>query len=202
MYWRRRLLVVLGVIVALLLLYLLLKPDPDPNSGVAAASPSPSPTDGGTPTTSGTATPSASGSPSGSPSATATGDVCSDSDTEVTISPRGGTSFAVGTPITFTMLVKNTSSRSCERDVGAKVNTIDVTSGSVHVWSSDDCAAVGGNDLKALPPTVSYAVASTWNQTLSAPNCPAGQPTAKAGSYDVVGINNGLKSAPVTFTIK
>lgn len=200
MYWRRRLLVVLGVIVALLLLFLLLKPDP--NTGVVASSPSPSPTGSGNPTTSGTATPSVSGSPSGSPSPAATGDVCTDSDTEVTISPRGGTSFAVGTPITFTMMVKNTSSRSCERDVGAKVNTIEVTSGSVHVWSSDDCAAAGGNDIKALPPTVSYAVASTWNQTLSAPNCPAGQPAAKAGSYDVVGINNGLKSAPVTFTIK
>lgn len=200
MYWRRRLLVVLGVIVALLLLFLLLKPDP--NSGVVASSPSPSPTGSGAPTTSGTATPSTSGSPSGSPSPTATGDVCNDSDIEVTISPRGGTSFATGTPITFTMLVKNTSSRACTRDVGAKVNTIEVTSGSVHVWSSDDCAATGGSDLKALPPTVSYAVASTWNQTLSAPNCPAGQPTAKPGSYEVVGINNGLKSAPVTFAIK
>ncbi|MEI8081144.1 MAG: hypothetical protein WCI74_04790 [Actinomycetes bacterium] len=81
------------------------------------------------------------------------------------------------------------------------MNTIEVTSGGVHVWSSDDCSAAGGNDLKTIPTTVSYAVASSWNQKLTQPNCPAGQTAAKAGSYEVVGINNGLKSKPTTFTI-
>jgi len=99
------------------------------------------------------------------------------------------------------MFVKNVSDHSCVRDVGAKVNTIEVTSGGVHVWSSDDCSASGGNDLKSIPTTVSYAVASTWNQKLTQSGCPAGQTAAKSGSYDVTGINNGLKSKPVTFTI-
>lgn len=183
-YWRRRLIVGLGALVVLIILFMLLRScssDPQP---VAA------------PTPTATATPEPSGS-----STTGIDGECADSAIEVSVEPNNGTSFAAGTPITFTMSIKNVSDAACQRNVGTKPNTVLVESGGQQVWSSDDCAPEGQDDIKTLEPGDVFQLNATWDQKQSQAGCPAGQPTAPAGSYEVIGINEQAKSSPVAFTI-
>ena len=183
-YWRRRLLVGLGVLVVLIILFLLLR----------SCSSDPAPT----------AAPSQSAVPAPEPTSTSTDSVdgmCADSDIEVTATPESGTSFPTGTPITFSMTIKNTSSTACKRNVGTKPNTVLVESNGTQVWSSDDCAPAGQDDIKTIEPGEVFQLTAVWDQKETQPGCPAGQPTAPAGSYQVVGINEQVKSSPSAFTI-
>lgn len=206
-YWRRRLLVALGIVVVLILLFVLFGggSDGDGQTPVAApTSPSASPTPSST--TSPSATSSSTITPSASPSATAPADLanlpdCADSDIQVT-STVDKTTFPVGTPIKFTMTVTNTSDQTCKRNVGPKVNTISVTSGGVHVWSSDDCSPAGGDQIVAIPASQAYGITATWDQKLTDAGCPRDLGSAKAGSYDVESQNNGLASSATNFLIQ
>ncbi len=125
---------------------------------------------------------------------------CADSDIQV-VANVDKTSFPVGTPITFKMLVTNNSDQTCKRNVGPKVNTISVSSGSVHVWSSDDCSPAGGDQIVAIPPKSSWQVQATWDQKLTDAGCPRDLGSAKPGSYDVVGKNAEASGSPTNFLI-
>ncbi len=190
-YWRRRLLVGLGVLVVLIVLFLVLR------SCGADATPTAAPSQ----STSAEPSPSSSVS-TANPSETATTGVeCADSDIEVTVETDKGSSFPTGSPITFTMSIKNISDSACDRNVGTKPNTVLVTSGSERVWSSDDCAPAGQDDIKSINPGDAYQLNATWDQKISQAGCPSGQPAAQPGSYDVVGINDQVESQSVSFTI-
>lgn len=114
-------------------------------------------------------------------------------------------SYTVGTPITFDMLISNKGSTTCNRNVGPKVNTFKVTSGGQPVWSSDDCSPLGGDQIVAIPAGSAYKVEAKWDQKLSEPGCPKPQSAALPGAYQVVGINAAgdppAKSSQVTFVI-
>ncbi len=191
-YWRRRLLVGLGVLVALIVVFLVLR------SCSSEATPTAAPSESASPSP----TASASASTANPTSTAITGLPCADTDIEVTVEPTDGTSYSAGTPITFLMSIKNISDTACDRNVGTKPNTVLVNSGTERVWSSDDCAASAQDDVKSINPGDVYQLNATWDQQLSQPGCPAGQPEAQAGSYDVVGINGDVESKAVTFTIE
>ena len=182
-YWRRRLLVGLGALVVLIIFFLLLRScssDPEP-----VATPVPTPT---------VVEPSSSASavPAGS---------CSDADIAVAVEPKDSTSFPTGTPITFTMQIKNTSSEACDRDVGTLPNTVLVETGGGQVWSSDDCSPPGSEDIKTMDPGEVLEVNATWDQKQTLAGCPAGQPSVSAGSYDVIAVNEQVTSTPTPFSI-
>lgn len=192
-YWRRRLIFALGALIVLIILFMLLRSCS--SSGEPVASPSNSASASASPSV------TSSASPSGSSTA-ASGQLCADSDIEVTVAPNGtSTSYPAGSPITFTMSIKNISTKACDRNVGTKPNTVKVTSGGVDVWSSDDCAPPGDDNVKLIQPGDQYQLSATWDQKLSQAGCPANQPAAKAGTYEVQGINDQVKSKLVTFTI-
>ena len=190
-YWRRRLLVGLGVLVVLIVFFLVLRSCGTDATPIAA------------PSQSASAEPSPSTSVStANPTQTATtGVACTDADIEVTVEPDKGTTFPAGSPITFTMSVKNISQAACDRNVGTKPNTVLVKSGSERVWSSDDCAPAGQDDIKSINPGDAYQLNATWDQKLSQAGCPSGQPSAKSGGYDLTGINDQVESKSVAFTI-
>ena len=189
-YWRRRLLVGLGVLVVLIIFFMLLRSCSSDPTPTAAPSPSPTPS----------ATASTSASPS--PSTSASGTACTDSDIEVTVKPDKGTSFPSGTPITFTMAIKNISDKACARNVGTKPNTVLVQSGGSEVWSSDDCAPAGTDQVQTIEPGNVYQLNANWNQQQTSPgNCPTSGASAPPGSYEVIGKNDQVKSNPATFTI-
>ncbi len=189
-YWRRRLLVGLAILVALIIVVIMLWPGGGSDS---------KPLTLGTPSASPTGSVSPSASPSGSASP-AVGAECPDDAIKVTAEIAKQTN-PVGSPIQFTMLIANSSTGTCSRNVGPRVNTITVTSGGYHAWSSDDCNPGGGDQIVSIPPNGAYKVTATWNQVLTQPGCPSGQGNAQAGSYSVVARNGSVESAPLTFAI-
>jgi hypothetical protein len=190
-YWRRRLLVGLGTLVVLIVLFLMLR-----SCGTEAT-----PTAAPSPSVSVEPSPSTSVSTANPTETATTGVACADTDIEVSVATDKGTAFPAGSPITFTMSIKNISDTACDRNVGTKPNTVLVQSGSARVWSSDDCAPAGQDDIKSINPGDEYKLTATWDQKLTQAGCPSGQPAAQSGGYDVTGSNDQVKSKSVAFTI-
>jgi hypothetical protein len=209
-YWRRRAAVIVGLLVVLWLGWWLLQAAFGSNDEPAAEAPSPSPSFGltmspapdGEPTGEGdrSADPSASASPSPSPSPSASAD-CVDSDIEVAAAPASAAT-TVGGGMALTLTVTNTGSAACNRDVGAGANELRVTSGSVLVWSSDFCNPSKATDVQVLEPGKPFTTSATWPGTITEEGCPANQPQAQAGGYNVTARNGALESEPVPFAVQ
>ncbi|HEX6888290.1 MAG TPA: hypothetical protein VF143_09300 [Candidatus Nanopelagicales bacterium] len=208
-YWRRRAIVVVALLLVLWLGWMLVRAAFGGGGGdEAAAGPSPEPTFGLSisPEPSGSASPDASGSPeasqapSSSPAPTATG-TCADSDIAVAAS-TGSATTTVGAGMALTMTVTNTGTAPCSRDVGAGANELRITSGSAVVWSSDFCNPSKDTAVEVLEPGKAWSTSVTWPGTVTAEGCPAEQPPAQPGAYQVTGRNAGADSAPAAFTVQ
>lgn len=185
-YWRRRLVVILAAVVVLAFIIFLL-----------------SNLFGGSSDDQVVATPVESPTATVDPGAVRE---CTDADLEVTASLRDdATSFPQGDPIEFDINIKNISSEPCTRNVGTDNNSFEVTSGSVRVWNSDDCAAETTAAVETLPAVAAtgefYRAFVVWDQVISQEGCPAGQPSAQPGTYEVIATNGDVSSAPLTFVI-
>jgi hypothetical protein len=99
------------------------------------------------------------------------------------------------------MKIQNTSQTACKRDIGADKNELIITSGSAHVWSSDDCSPGGNAQIETIAPGQSFSVAVTWLGRLSQPSCPTNQPAASKGNYKLVGRNGTVSSSPAVFSL-
>lgn len=203
-YWLRRIVVLVVILVLLLGVRWLL-------TGRGSSTPSASPTTSGTPAASESPTPAASSSPSvgptksaspsKTPSATPTGTgTCKDSQITVTASTDAA-SYPVGATPRLRMKIQNTSQTACKRDIGADKNELIITSGTAHVWSSDDCSAAGNAQVETIAPGQSFSVAVTWLGHLSQKGCPANQPAAVKGNYKLVGRNGTAASSPAAFSL-
>lgn len=191
-YWRRRIVVILGILVVLFLLWWLISPGGSATPTAATASPSPLPTFT-------TAAPTASASPSPSTSAIS-GAPCQDEDITVTVT-SAQLSFPVGTPAPFIMRITNTGAAPCSRDVGPAANTFTITSGGFDVWSSDACSPSTESQVEEIPAGEAYAVKGTWDGTVSANGCGASATSAAAGAYQVDASNGDVTSEPLTFSL-
>ncbi len=111
--------------------------------------------------------------------------------------------YTVGENPRLTLSITNTGDVACTRDVGAKANELEITSGGYHVWSSDDCNASNDSKVSVLEPGQTFASAITWNGRLSQKGCPEGKGAkAKAGRYDLQGRNGKVKSDPTPFALR
>ena len=202
-YWFRRVVVILVLIALLLGVRWLL-------TGRGGDSPAASPTGPTGPTvTASTPAPSASttsakpsaSATSASPKPSGTGVVaCTKSQIAVTASTDAA-SYPVGSTPRLRMKIENTSDKACTRDIGAAQNELLITSGSVRVWSSDDCNPGGTAQVVTMNPGQSYSVSVTWLGRLSKKGCPADQPLAAKGTYTLTGRNGDVTSAPATFAL-
>jgi hypothetical protein len=203
-YWVRRAVVLLVLIVLLLgVRWLLTGRGGD---GTPAASPSGSSSPSSTPAaTSASAKPtSASPKPSATsasakPSSTAV-TACTKSQLAVTASTDAA-SYPTGSTPRLRMKIENTSSKACTRDIGAPQNELLIVSGTTRVWSSDDCNPGGTAQVVTLAPGQSYSVSVTWLGHLSQKGCPANQPIAGKGTYKLTGRNGDVTSTPATFAL-
>jgi hypothetical protein len=124
---------------------------------------------------------------------------CPDSVIKVTATTDAAT-YPVGSTPKLTLTIKNTGDVTCKRDVGPKANSLEITSGGYHVWSSDDCNASSKSKITKLQPGQSAVSAITWDGRLSQKGCPNGEgAAAKAGRYAVTGKNAGVTSDPTPF---
>lgn len=193
-YWRRRGVLLLGLLVLLLLLRSCGGSDPAPRRAVTPA-PSATPT---------RATPSVSPRPVVTPAPTVApvaAGLCPDTALELTATTDADV-YAPGATPKITMVATNTSQAPCRRDVGSGVVELLVYSGEDRVWSSDDCNPAKASSLVTLAPAGTTAVVKTWPGVRSAPGCGGTKATAKAGTYRVVARLGTLRVSGAVFRIR
>jgi hypothetical protein len=213
-YWRRRA-VVVGVVFAVILVLAYScsggedptkKPDAQPSTapsetgiGAGGASPVPSvispnpsdPSSGLPPPNTGNNTGTNTG---------ATGETCTDGELAV-VSAAESTSVRQGYPVKFFIRIKNVSTRTCVRDVGAQMQELYLEQGTEKQWSSDACGRQGGTaDVRQLQPNLELEYYQVWEGKSTAQGC-ASQPLLKVGTYQLRGRLGNKVSEPVTVTI-
>jgi hypothetical protein len=184
-YWRRRLLVGLGILAVIVIIILLVV---QPRAK--------KPTAGHTPTPSISAT-------------TSTGKTgaCSPSDISVN-AITDATTYAAGVNPQLSLTITNTGSTECTFKVGSDVQVYSITSGSDKIWSSKDCQKDAVAAVKTLEP--GKPLTSTpfaWNRTRSSTTTCAStnlpQVTAGGASYHLAVTVNGVTSTKtVQFILK
>jgi len=110
-------------------------------------------------------------------------------------------SYTLGAKPVLSMTIQNTSAVPCKRDVGPKANSIEVTSGGYHVWSSDDCGAGTQSKIITLKPGKKVGTSIEWNGKVTTKGCPTKGTPAKPGRYQVTAKNLKAKSPAATFSL-
>jgi len=164
-YWRRRAVVLVGLAMIVLIVFYACT-GTDSNAG-AGALPTPTPTTSTTPVATSTAPATAtttSSSPTPTPFtlpvAAATGS-CTDLEMEVSATAAAA-EVKRGQPIDFTIKIKNISTRTCARDIGADMQELQLRDGTTIIWSSDDCGANHGHDDRQFTPGMEVSYTRTW----------------------------------------
>lgn len=222
-YWRRRAVAVVGLVVALVLLLWIGSavaggsPSPvvaaapatttaAPTTSAASSTP-PAPAPGTSTSTTVPAPASASTTPaptSAAPASTPPAAPVACPDTSVALTAQvAEPSYPVGQEPVFRLLVSNPSTTPCTRALDAGLQQVLVYSadGSTRLWSSNDCFPGTGTETKTLNPGEQTAYSIRWSGTTSAPGCTAPRTPVPAGSYTVVVALGGITSAPVPFTL-
>lgn len=157
-------------------------------------------TDGQVPGAPGAPGPGTSGNPDLNVAAAA--GQCADAEVSVTPIPSR-TAAKRGTPVEILLKIKNVSTRTCSRDVGADLQEIYIKQGAFKVWSSDTCSTVKNSNVQKLASGAELEFGVTWNGRQSS-RCSAGLavgPAPQAGEYEVFGRLGGKVSAPVRLTL-
>lgn len=192
-YWRRRALVFVGLaMVVLVVSYACGGPDVSKagagstptSSAPTATSPSPKPSVL-TPVLPSPTTPQPTAF--SLPLTGATGP-CTDSELELVASAASGV-VQGGQPVEVTIRIKNVSTRTCSRDVGADMQELRLMDKEIVVWSSDDCNPRKGSDVRSLAPSKEATFTLSWSGNRSrtgsdAVNCSA--PAPQPATYQLV----------------
>ncbi|MBY8873171.1 hypothetical protein K7640_15150 [Micromonospora sp. PLK6-60] len=165
-------------------------------------------TDGGSGTNDGST--GGSGTNDGSTGGSGTGNVapvadegtCTDAEISVraTAQPAEATQ---GNRVDLTLVIKNSSSRTCNRDVGADAQELFVKAGAAKVWSSDTCGTGRGSEVRSLVPNAERSYTITWNgrDTSRCASGLAAGPYAPAGTYEVFARVGTKLSEPVQLVV-
>ncbi|WP_127498669.1 adhesin [Actinoplanes solisilvae] len=127
---------------------------------------------------------------------------CADNELVVTPVPSA-TNLKRGAAVQLELKVKNNSSRTCSRDVGADPQELYIDQGARKYWSSDTCSTAKGSDVRQLPPGQELTYKVTWNGRQSS-NCTGGSasgPNPPPGQFELRARLGTLVSEPVVLTI-
>ncbi|BCJ77533.1 hypothetical protein CS0771_70770 [Catellatospora sp. IY07-71] len=131
---------------------------------------------------------------------------CSDGDLQVT-ARSSKTEVKRGTPLTFTLVVKNLAKHTCSRDIGADAQELFLMHGTDQVWSSDHCGAPKGKQVTSLQAGREMVFSVTWNGKSSS-SCDKSQvrvstgPVPEPGSYQLFARVGTDRSAKVSIRLK
>ena len=202
-YWVRRGVLAVGVLLVLLLVRSCAGGgDPSPSARTTAL-PTTRPkvtTPASTAPASTRPTPSrvASPTPSASPGRVA---ACRDADLSL-VAATDSPSYAVGASPVLSLLVRNTGTTPCRRDLGSGAVELRVYSGADRIWSSDDCGAARGSDPRTLAVGASRSVRLSWSGRRSRQGCTGPRTLAVAGTYQLRARVGGLSRDGATFTFR
>jgi hypothetical protein len=211
-YWRRRAVVAAGVLVVVLIVAFSCSGDEDPGKKETAnpastgnptsASPTPSqPASVITPNASDPSTGQPAGNQGGGATgAGTTGENCADSELLVSAAADNAT-VRQGVPTTFYILVKNTSTRLCSRDLSAQAQELYLEQNQAKQWSSDACGnSPNSGDVRPMQPNIEFKFNTVWNGQGTAQGCTNRQ-FLKAGAYQLRARLGNIISEPVTVTV-
>jgi hypothetical protein len=169
-YWRRRLLVLLGLVAVVVVIVLLIV---RPGAGAPDADESPGPSD--TPV-------DPSGSPTPEFTSAAGGDPCNPAQITL-VAVTDSNSYASGVQPMISMKITNSGSAPCTFDVGTGAQEYIITSGSDRIWSSKDCQQSPTSTPQVLEPGVELTTTPfAWDRTRSSTDtCNGSRPAAVAG---------------------
>lgn len=221
-YWRRRLLALGMLVVALVALRACAGGDTSRAGRSPQAQPTPSGAADGTaghpylpgtspspvasPLPTATPSPTASPGPAGSPSPNVSArplaiGVCPDSALQL-IAASDARSYRVGTKPKLTMTVRNMGQQACRRDLGPAARELNLSSGTAHTWSSADCQPGGAAaQLVLLKPGTAQTYALVWQGNRSQPKCAGPKVAATAGTYLLHARLGTLRSNGVVLTL-
>ena len=145
-----------------------------------------------------TAAPSSAAEASAGPVA---GGACTDDMIAVAVRPETPSAPVGGTP-TFDLVVTNVSPVACVRVLDKGLQEIAMLDGSGNrVWGSNDCVPESSSDQRTLQPGESAVFPVLWSGLSSSPGCEAARVPPGAGSYVLLGRLDTKPSAQVTFTL-
>lgn len=101
----------------------------------------------------------------------------------------------------FEVDVVSTAGQSCSFDIGAGHVLLQISSGSLRIWTSADCAEGAASLVTELRRGVPTVVPITWNGQRSAPGCPVPGSAAPRGGYTAVASDGPERSNAVIFRI-
>ena len=101
----------------------------------------------------------------------------------------------------FDVDVVSTASRSCTFNIGSSYLWVQITAGSVRVWSSAECAEGEASLVTELQRGVPTVVPIGWDGQISGQSCPGPGTTAPAGTYTAVASDSGSSSNALAFQI-
>jgi hypothetical protein len=187
-YWRRRLLVALGLLAIIVIIVLIIV--------------RPAPT---APTTPG-ASPSGS-TPSATPTSTNPANAKACDPTKVTVTATtDSNSYAAGVNPVLTFALKSTDSVACMFSAGSDVQQFTIKSSDELYWSSKDCQTAPVAAQVLLQPFIPFAGASvTWDRTRSSTttcNTDRPQVPAAGASYHLIVTVNGVVSNDPQFLLE
>jgi hypothetical protein len=108
-----------------------------------------------------------------------------------------------GAPVDIRLKIKNVSTRTCARDVGADLQEIYIKQGARKVWSSDTCGTAKGSEVLQFTTNHEAEYGVTWNGKEST-RCASGLavgPTPGPGEYEIFARLGGKVSAPIKLTL-
>jgi hypothetical protein len=136
---------------------------------------------------------------SASPAAPALTGPCADTEISLAATPDQAT-IGPGAPVKIFLKIKNTSNRTCERDVGPDPQEVYIQRDGAKLWSSDSCGAPHGTDVRPLAPGQEVQFFAVWNGTARSSDC-ASTTAAFSGSYQVFGRLGTKLSVPAPLAI-
>jgi hypothetical protein len=216
-YWRRRMVAIGGVVVALVVFGWAAggffgdgsADVQDMNAGVKESQPPSSPPPPPPPSSSASSTTApaspASETPPPPPPPPPPPDPnlpCPDQVMQVLVE-LGAPQYKVGQRPVLRLAVVNTGPHACTRDISRALRELVVTSadGAARISSSNDCYASKMPDLRMMQAGERLQFEVKWAGRTSAPGCPAKRTSVPPGTYSVIGKLGALASAPVPIVL-
>lgn len=188
-YWRRRILVLLGLIALVVAIALIVI---RPGAGAPATEPDPASSESETSDPSASSDPAASADPAASPELSASSDQPAeeavegaecDPDALEVAAITDTNNYAEGALPLLSFSITNTSGTACTFNVGTTQQTFEITSGEELYWSSKDCETAPVDAPVLLEPNVAQTSSPiTWDRTRSSKTtCDTERPAVPAG---------------------